>query len=134
MLRSFVAAVALLVLSTLVQAATLPAPVLTVKTGGSITLSWVAPIANTDGSAISGTLSYNLYTVTATGSTSLQTGITGLTNQRTNLNAGTPCYALTAVENGIESSPTNPVCVTVTAGPNAPTSISVSITITATSP
>lgn len=116
------------------QAVTLPAPVLSVKIGGNITLGWVAPTQNTDGSAITGALTYNLYSVTSTGSTSLQTGITGTTNQRTNLNAGTPCYSLTAVVNGLESAPTVPVCVAVVAGPNAPTSVSVTITLTATSP
>lgn len=131
--RSFALLVAL-ALSSVAQAATLPAPVLTVKTGGNITLNWVAPTLNTDGSAITAALTYNLYSVTTTASTSLQTGITGLTNQRTNLNAGTPCYALTAVANTLESAPTTPICVLVTSAPNAPTSITVTITLTATSP
>lgn len=131
--RSLALLVALACVS-IATAATLPAPVLTVKTGSNITLAWVAPTTNTDGSAITGTLSYNLYSVTATGYTSLQSGITGLTNQRTNLSAGTPCYALTAVLNGVESAQTNPVCVAVVSGPNAPTSVSVTITLTATSP
>lgn len=133
--RSFALLVALALSSLAVaQAATLPAPVLTVKTGGSVTFNWVAPTQNTDGTAITAALTYNLYNVTTTGSTSLQSGITGLSNQRTNLNAGTPCYALTAVANTLESAQTNPICILVTSAPNAPTSITVTITLTATSP
>jgi hypothetical protein len=134
MLRRSVVLFAALCLSSLAQAITLPAPVLTVETGSTVTFAWKAPTANKDNSAITGTLTYNVYGVTATGSSSLQTGITGTTNQRTNLAAGTSCYAFTAVENGIESAQTAPVCVAAVAGPNPPTSITVTVTLTATSP
>src|ERR1700744_66240 len=136
MLRSVLLALILCPLSSLALGQTaLPTPALTVKTGSNITLTWTAPTKNTDGSVISGAITYNLYNVTASGSTVLANakGISTTSSQRTNLNAGTPCYAVTAVVNSVESAQTQAICVLVTATPtltpNPPTNPQVQVTL-----
>jgi hypothetical protein len=109
---------------------TLPSPAISVGQGDSVTFTWVAPTKRSDGTALTGALSYNLYSVTATGSSLLQAGITGTSNIRQNLNVGTPCYSLTAVEaGGGESAQTPPICVQIVSKPALPTGWTVTVTV-----
>lgn len=92
----------------------------------SSTLTWTAPTGNTDGTAVSGTLTYNLYegpSATALSASPAQTGITTL-GEATALGAApgaTACFAVTAVEGGQESAQSNVSCKTFPASiPNAP--------------
>ena len=92
-------------LSVVVQAAT-----------PSATLTWVAPTTNTDGTAITLPLTYNVYqgTGSTVGATPVQTGVTALTLTITaGLTDGTTaCFAVTAVEGGQESVKSNVACKT----------------------
>lgn len=82
----------------------------------SASLSWTAPTANTDGSAITGSLTYNIYQGAsgALGATPVQTGITTTSATITaGLSAGaTVCFAVTAVEGGVESAQSAQACKT----------------------
>lgn len=96
-------------------------------TGHSAAIAWTAPTANSDGSALTGALTYNLYQGPDGALVSVQTGLTGLTaTVTTGLTAGsTQCFAVTAVENGVESAPSLESCVTLPvlapAAPGLPT-------------
>lgn len=84
-----------------------------VGTAPTATITFVAPTKNTDGSAITGTLTYNLYQGTAAGAeTKVASAIAGSPfTVSTGLVASTTVYwYLTAVENGVESAPTNEAC------------------------
>jgi hypothetical protein len=108
------------------QAATPPPAVST-----SVGLNWTAPTANTDASAIIGTLTYNLYQGPKAGPfAKVASGITGTTTIVTSLSAGT-CFWLSAVEaitasSTAESVPTGPVCATQ---PGSPGGLSISVTV-----
>jgi len=112
----------------------LPPPAITVGQGGSVTLRWTAPIKRSDGSAITGALTYNLYEVTSTSGSLLQSGITTTSNVQQKLSSGTPCDALIAVEAGVESVQSAPVCVQVNAPPGVPTGFTVTVTVSVTGP
>lgn len=75
---------------------------------GSATLSWTAPTANTNGSALTDLAGYHIYYGTAAGSLSseIDVGNPGtLTYTVTQLSAGTWYFAVTAYTNtGLESS------------------------------
>lgn len=97
----------------------------------SATVAWTAPTANTDGSALTGALTYNLYQGAAGAMVSVQTGLTTVSATVTKgLTAGsTQCFAITAVENGVESLQSLPACVTLQAlTPTAPGIPTVTIT------
>lgn len=90
------------------------------------TLSWVAPTTNVDGSAITGSIAYNVYQG-AKGGTFAKTAsaLTG-TSTTVTTTAGT-CFAVTTVAEGSESAPSATACLLQ---PSGPTSTSVSVTIT----
>ena len=102
----------------------------------NLQLSWVAPSAYTDGTPIAaGTVvQYNVYGGPCGGTLVLLTStpITGITNTRTNVNAGSWGYAVTAVIAGVESAQTPPVCATVQAPPSPPSNLTVTPVTTST--
>jgi len=81
------------------------------------TLSWTAPTANTNGTAITSALSYNLYQG-AKGAEVLVAS--GVTSPYTASLASGLCFEVTAVESGVESARSNEVCELPSA-PGAPT-------------
>jgi hypothetical protein len=104
----------------------------------SYTARWTAPTTNTDGSAITQTLNYNLYQA-ACGSAlvKVQSGIAGLTTTITKgmIPGTTQCFALTALNTttGMESAQTSQVQVTVPQPtPNAPGGLTVTLATTST--
>ena len=107
-------------------------PLFTIAAGSNITLTWIAPTKNADGSAISGTVTYNLYNVGGPNPLSLLTGISTTNTVRTNLSVGTPCYAVTAVVNGIESATlSNTASVALVSTPLPPTGVTCTLNIPA---
>jgi hypothetical protein len=116
MLRTLrIAAYALLVLlvPTLTLAAGPTCVTGTVGVAPTATVTFIAPTKNTDGTAITGTLTYNLYQGTTAGAeTKVASAIAGSPfTVSTGLVASTTVYwYLTAVENGVESAPTNEAC------------------------
>lgn len=93
--------------------------------GPAATLTWTAPTTNTDGTPITGTLSFNVYQgpTGAEGATPVQTGLSGTSVTITlGLADGTTvCFKVTAVEGGQESAKSNEACKTFPAAtPNAP--------------
>lgn len=101
--------------------------------GPTATVSWLAPITNTDGSPITQPLTYNVYLGQAAtaaacslGATPALTGITALTvTITTGLADGTTeCAAVTAVEGGVESAKSNIATKTFPpATPNSPATV-----------
>jgi hypothetical protein len=102
----------------------------------NLTLNWTAPTQNTDGSPIAGAITYNVYGgACGAAFTQLQSGITGTTNVRTNVNPGNWGYAVTAVVANQESARTSPVCTTVAAPvpvPGTPGGLTVTLATTST--
>jgi hypothetical protein len=77
--------------------------------------NWTAPALNTDGSQVTGVVTYNVYQGALGALVKVQSGITGLS---VSVTAGiTPgsqqCFAVSATENGVESAPSQAACVTV---------------------
>jgi hypothetical protein len=99
-----------------------------------VNLSWTAPTANTDGSAITGALTYNVYQGPKAGPfVAIATGATGTTTTVTTLASGN-CFSVVAQEatgstSFTDSAPSNTQCVPV---PNAPGSVTVTVTVTLT--
>lgn len=99
--------------------------------GPSATLTWTAPTTNTDGTPITGTLTFNVYqgsgasvSACTLGTTAVQTGISGTTVTVTSglADGTTACFAVTAVEGGVESAKSNTATKTFPpATPLAPT-------------
>lgn len=114
------------VLAALVAACALAQTVTT-----SIALSWIAPTKNTDGSAITGTLTYALYQGTSGGTfTQVATGITG-TNTTVASPAAGNCFEVIALEavsgSTTASAPSNVACAEI---PGSPTSVVITWTVT----
>lgn len=88
-------------------------------------LTWTAPTKYTDGSNITGTISYRV----TSGTLSQTATATALDWQN-----ATPgqCFTVSAIVGGIESDQSNPACLS--AKPNAPASITVTVTTTVTVP
>jgi hypothetical protein len=92
----------------------------------SAVLTWTAPTLNTDGTTITGAITYSVYK----GATGAETFFTaGITTTATTL-AGTPgttqCFQVTAVVNGVESAKSNEVCKSFpNPVPAAPTGLTV---------
>jgi hypothetical protein len=112
-------------------------PVFSVPTGSSITLKWNAPTTENKGVTPipAGTaISYNLYSVggpnpvVVVGAQQLAT--TSIV--RSNLSAGTPCYAVTAVINGVESALSNTAAVEIIDTPDPPITLTCTITLPST--
>ena len=92
------------------------------------TLSWTAPAANTDGTAIVGALTYNVYaTYGSAAQTKIVTGTSAITYTDSSpllTDGSTACYSVTAIEGGVESAQATPVCKTFPAAiPSAPTNL-----------
>lgn len=101
-----------------------------------LTLNWTAPTKNTDGTPITGVLSYNIYGGACGSMLALLTsGITTTTNVRANVNPGNWGYAVSAVVASQESAQTAPVCTTVAAPlpvPGSPGGLTVTLATTST--
>lgn len=135
-MKGIVSAIVLMLASTcaLAQVTSQPSPacakpVAAIPVGSNITLTWTPPTANTDGTAISGAITYNLYNVAGANPVLLAAGLTSAASTRTNLSAGTPCYAVTAVVAGVESAISNTASVWIAEIPTAPKTVSCTITI-----
>lgn len=93
------------------------------------TVSWTAPTKNTDGSAITATITYNLYQgVQGSTLTKVQSNLA--TNSATVTAALTPgttqCFTVTAVTNGVESAQSLSACTAIAfPTPGAPSQITV---------
>jgi hypothetical protein len=97
----------------------------------TVAVSWTAPTTNTNGSTITGAITYNLY-VGGTGVAPLvtvqQKGITLTHVPATGVVPGTTmCFAVTAVVGGVESAQTTPVCTAITPTPGIPTKLTVGV-------
>jgi hypothetical protein len=92
----------------------------------TLTLSWTAPTANTDGTAVS-TLTYNVYQgSTCSALVLIQSSVGVPTYIIPGVAAGPYCFAVTAVENGVESAQSSAVSFTVKPPtPLAPTKLTV---------
>ena len=91
--------------------------------GGTATLNWVAPTTNTDGSAITGAISYKVYGAAQGSTKALLATVSALTWQHTNApNGTTQCYQVTATVNGAESARSVESCKLIPVPvPNPPT-------------
>jgi hypothetical protein len=98
-----------------------PAVAVSKTAGATATLKWGAVTNNTDGSAVAGTIYYNVHesdgpagaafsTLSATSNTTFTTAV---------LAAGTPCWYVTAVEGGTLNASTNTVSGGVESGPSS---------------
>lgn len=84
-----------------------------VASAGTATLNWTVPTTNTDGSAITGPVTYNVYKGTQgqTVKPLLTSGLTGTSYTAANLAGGTTvCFNVTAVVGGVESAYSNEGC------------------------
>jgi hypothetical protein len=109
--------------------AVIPASAQTTST--SVTVGWIAPTKNTDGSAITGTLTYNLYQGPPAGPfVKVASGIAGTSDVVTSLSEGN-CFAITAVETGtassVESALSSTACATI---PGSPSGLTITVTVT----
>lgn len=102
-----------------------------VTSGSSVTVKWTAPTANTNGSPIAGAITYNLYSISGSVASLISAGLTTVSSTRSNLNAGSPCYAVTAVVGGIESGLSNTGTILVQDTPNPPGSLTCTLVIPA---
>jgi hypothetical protein len=97
----------------------------------SATLVWTAPTAFTDGTPISGTITYNVYQGLTGALTKVQSGISGLTvTITTGLTPGTSqCFAVTAVVASVESAQSAQACAAIPVPtPNSPGQVTVVVT------
>lgn len=87
-------------------------PALAQTTGPTAVLTWTAPTSNTDGTSITGPLTYNVYQGTSpTTLTKVASNVTATTNSiTTGLSDGVTYYwSVTAVVGGVESAQSLPV-------------------------
>lgn len=104
-------------------------------TAHTAAVSWTAPATNTDGTAITGTLTYTLYqgTQPATGTATLASVQTGITTASATVTAGltpgtTQCFAVAATANGVASAQSAQACAAIPfSTPGVPTQITVVI-------
>jgi hypothetical protein len=99
--------------------------------GPTANLLWTAPTTNTDGSAVVGALTYNVYQgAQGAALVKVASAISGTT---TNITAGlasgsTQCFAVSAIEGGVEGAQSNTACAAIPVPKvNAPTQITVVI-------
>lgn len=88
-----------------------------------VRVTCTAPTKNTDGSNITGAISYSIYGgLQGQTKTKLASGATACDFTRTNVALGVQEYYVTATVGGIESAPSQTASVTITPPtPNAPT-------------
>lgn len=94
-------------------------------------VSWTAVTTNVDGSAVTPPITYNLYQGLTGALTKVQSGLTVLSVVvTTGLTPGTTqCWAVTAVESGVESVQSNQACGAIPlATPGSPSQVTVVIT------
>lgn len=131
-MRKIFCIVALSLLAAVAQAQAAPPAAVPTATV-AVNINWTAPTLNTDGSTITGALTYNLYQGPKAGPfVKVGNGLAGSTTTVTSL-AGGPCFQVTAVEaltpsGTAESLPVGPVCSIQPASPGAAT-ISVTVTL-----
>lgn len=96
-----------------------------VAVAASLTASWTAPTQNTDGTAITAPLTYNLYTGAKGAEVKTQANLTATQATIAGLTAGAQtCATVTAVANGVESAQSAEVCATPAfPTPNPPTNL-----------
>ena len=83
---------------------------------GTTTLTWNAPTTFTDGTPITGAITYNVYAGGITGAlTKVVSNLTGTSNAV--VNATQPCYAVSAVVAGVESALSPSACVKIPGSP-----------------
>jgi hypothetical protein len=111
----------------------LPAIALSAKAAStaSAALSWAAPTAFTDGTPITGAITYNIYQGLAGALVKVQSGVT--TTAATVTSGLTPnttqCFAVTAVVNAVEGAQSTASCAAIPAPtPGAPSQVIVVIT------
>lgn len=81
-----------------------------------VTLSWEPSTQHTDGTAITGLVTYNLYAgISGQAANRVQANITGTSVKRTAIPANVWCWHVRAVVNGVESDPSQIVCADFTA-------------------
>lgn len=107
---------------------------LAIPVGSSATFNWAAPTTNTDGTPIATAtpVTYSIYSVSGPNPVLLLSGITGTSTTRTNLSAGTPCYAITATAGGAESTLSSTIALLVAEVPGPPKTVTCTITLPAT--
>lgn len=108
----------------------LPLAALAQAAGPSATVTWTAPTTNTNGTPVS-TLTYNLYQGLSGALAKVQSGIATTTLVvTTGLTVGTTqCFAVTAVEGGVESAQSNVACSMIALPtPGAPSQVVIVIT------
>jgi hypothetical protein len=113
-----------ILLNSMVAAAQAVSPV-------SAALTWTAPTKNTDGTAITGAITYNVYQGLAGALVKVGTGLTTAQDTiTTGLTPGTTqCFAVTAVVAGIESGQSATACAAIPQPtPGVPTQVIVVIT------
>ena len=99
-----------------------------VATAGSATLTWTAPLTNTDNSPLIGPVTYSVYEGASGVSKNLVvSGLTGLTYTVGGLVGGSkPCFVVVDVVAGILSAASNETCTIVPLPtPNPPTGLTV---------
>jgi hypothetical protein len=103
---------------------------------GTATLTWTAPTQNTDGTAITGALSFNVYKGASAAALTLLKAVSGGPTTDTGLAAGTYYYAVSAVNNsGVESARSAAASLTIAPPvttpktPSAPGLLTISATI-----
>lgn len=93
------------------------------------TLNFKAPTTHTDGSAITGALTYNIYQGAKGATKPKVTTFTTTTGTVANVAPGA-CFQVTAVEAGVESALSQEACIL--AAPGVPTNVTVTVQITIT--
>lgn len=94
------------------------------------TVSWTAPVNNTDGSVISGAITYQMYAGVGPGKeVKLGTPVSSPPYVITPVAPGTnECVQVTAIVNGVESAKSAEACSTMPLpSPNSPTIITITI-------
>lgn len=96
--------------------------------GNTATITWGPPTGNTDGTALAGTITYNIYQGAKGAEVKTASGVSGTSfTVSTGLADGTTvCWYVTAVEGGQESAPSAEACKTFPpAVPLPPSSVTV---------
>lgn len=93
----------------------------------TLSVTWVAPTANVDGTAITAPISYNIYTGAKGAEVKVQSGVTTAATSVAAVPGIQLCVRVTSVVNALESAPSTEVCATKAfAVPDAPTGLAVS--------
>jgi hypothetical protein len=88
-----------------------PTIITTKQPGWTVVWTWVAPTQNVDGSAITGTLTYDVWESYGGIFTELAAGVSGDSFSQPDLIAGVPCIYVVADESGADTIPSPPSAV-----------------------